>query len=43
MCFGAYYNYVLGFSTAGSKFVLIVHWAHMVSAGDNEIYPGSGL
>jgi hypothetical protein len=32
-----------GFSTAGSKFISIVHRARMVSAGDNRIYTGSGL
>jgi hypothetical protein len=32
-----------GFSTAGSKFLSIVRRARMVSAGDNEIYTGSGL
>jgi hypothetical protein len=32
-----------GFSTVGSKFVLIVRRARMVSAGDNGIYTGSGL
>jgi hypothetical protein len=34
---------LLGFSTAGSKFLSIVCWARMVSAGDNEIYTSSGL
>jgi hypothetical protein len=32
-----------GFSTADSKFISIVHQAQMVSAGDNEIYTGSGI
>jgi hypothetical protein len=32
-----------GFSTASSKFISIVHWARMVSVGDNEIYTSSGL
>jgi hypothetical protein len=32
-----------GFSTAGSKFISIVHRAQMVSAGDNGVYTGSGL
>jgi hypothetical protein len=32
-----------GFSTADSKFLSIVRRARMVSAGDNEIYTGSGL
>jgi hypothetical protein len=32
-----------GFSTAGSKFISIVHQARMVSTEDNEIYTGSGL
>jgi hypothetical protein len=35
--------YVSGFSTAGSKFVSLVHRAQMVSAGDNGIYTSSGL
>jgi hypothetical protein len=34
---------VSGFSTAGNKFLSIVRQARMVSAGDNEIYTGSGL
>jgi hypothetical protein len=34
---------VLGFSTTGSKFLLTVHQARMVSAGDNGIYTGSSL
>jgi hypothetical protein len=32
-----------GFFTVGSKFLSIVCRARMVSAGDNEIYTGSGL
>jgi hypothetical protein len=32
-----------GFSTADNKFLSIVRRAQMVSAGDNEIYTGSGL
>jgi hypothetical protein len=32
-----------GFCTAGSKFLLIVRRAQMVSAGDNRVYTGSGL
>jgi hypothetical protein len=35
--------YLSGFSTAGSKFISIVHRARMVSTGDNGIYTGSGL
>jgi hypothetical protein len=50
--FGADTNFIIqnyisaplsGFSTAGSKFLLIVRRARMVSAGDNGIYTGSGL
>jgi hypothetical protein len=32
-----------GFSTADSKFLLIMRRARMVSSGDNGIYTGSGL
>jgi hypothetical protein len=32
-----------GFATTGSKFMLIVRQARMVSSGDNEVYTGSGL
>jgi hypothetical protein len=32
-----------GFSTVGSKYILIVRRARMVSTGDNGIYTGSGL
>jgi hypothetical protein len=32
-----------GFSTAGSKFLLIVRRARMVSTVDNRVYTGSGL
>jgi hypothetical protein len=38
-----FWNWVSWFSTAGSKFLSIACWARMVSAGDNEIYTGSGL
>jgi hypothetical protein len=34
---------LLGYSTAGSKFLSIVRRARMVSLGDNKIYTGSGL
>jgi hypothetical protein len=34
---------LLGFSTAGSKFMSIVRRARMVSSGDDGIYTGSGL
>jgi hypothetical protein len=39
MCF----NQGVGFSTAGSKFLSIMHRARMVSTRENEIYTGSGL
>jgi hypothetical protein len=32
-----------GFATAGSKFLLIMRRARMVSSGDNGVYTGSGL
>jgi hypothetical protein len=38
-----YDRVVSGFSTAGSKFLSIVCRARTVSAGDNEVYTGSGL
>jgi hypothetical protein len=34
---------LLGFATAGSKFLSIMHWARMVSSGDDGFYTGSGL
>jgi hypothetical protein len=34
---------VSGFSTADSKFLSIACRTRMVSAGDNEVYTGSGL
>jgi hypothetical protein len=37
------FQWLSGFSTAGSKFVSIVRQAQMVSTGDNGIYTGSGL
>jgi hypothetical protein len=35
--------HVSGFATAGSKFLSIMHWARMVSSGNNGVYTGSGL